>query len=68
MESTDNSQHTNYTLLDLFSVSLLSRVVFIAIEKKTYMSLLDLKLMTNKLFISPVIIMMLVSMSIFMVY
>ena len=63
-----NSVNTNYNLVTLFSISLLSIVVFIAIEKKALMPLLDLKLMTNKLFISPVIILMLVSMSIFMVY
>ncbi|MGN6821933.1 MAG: MFS transporter, partial [Candidatus Nitrosocosmicus sp.] len=38
------------------------------VEKKASMPLLDLKLMANKFFISPVIILMLVSMSIFMVY
>jgi hypothetical protein len=63
-----NSVNTNYNLLALFSMSLLSLVVFIAIEKKVDMPLLDLKLMTNKFFISPVVILMLVSMSIFMVY
>ncbi|MGN6822478.1 MAG: MFS transporter, partial [Candidatus Nitrosocosmicus sp.] len=63
-----NSVNTNYNLVTLFSISLLSIVVFIAIEKKASMPLLDLKLMANKFFISPVIILMLVSMSIFMVY
>jgi MFS family permease len=63
-----NSVNTNYTLISLFSISLLSLVVFIAIEKKVSMPLLDLKLMTSKYFISPVIILMLISMSIFMVY
>jgi MFS family permease len=63
-----NSVNTIYTLATLFSISLLSLVVFIAIEKKANMPLLDLKLMTHKFFISPVIILMLVSMSIFMVY
>jgi MFS family permease len=64
----NNSVNTNYNLVTLFSISILSLVVFIALEKKARMPLLDLKLMTNKLFLSPVIILMLVSMSIFMVY
>lgn len=63
-----NSVSTNYNLAALFSISVLSLVAFIAIEKKADIPLLDLKLMANKLFISPVIILMLVSMSIFMVY
>ena len=63
-----NNVNTSYSLIFLFSTSLLSLVVFIAIEKKANTPLLDLKLMTNKIFISPVIILMLVSMSIFMVY
>lgn len=63
-----NTVSTNYNLAALFSISVLSLVAFIAIEKKADIPLLDLKLMANKLFISPVIILMLVSMSIFMVY
>ena len=66
MESKDIN--VNINLIVLFSISLFSLAVFILIEKRSKIPLLDLKLMTSKFFISPVIILMLISMSIFMVY
>src|SRR6185437_10758245 len=66
MESKDIN--VNINLLVLFSISLFSLAIFILIEKRSKIPLLDLKLMTSKFFISPVIILMLISMSIFMVY
>ncbi|MDR4490329.1 MAG: MFS transporter [Candidatus Nitrosocosmicus sp.] len=52
----------------LFLVSAISIVGFISIERKASLPLFDLKLMKNRLFITPIIILMFVSMSIFMVY
>ncbi len=66
MESKDIN--VNINLIVLFSISLFSLAIFILIEKRSKIPLLDLKLMTSKFFISPVIILMLISMSIFMVY
>ncbi len=63
-----DSASAGYELGGLFAASGTSLAAFIAIEKKVPMPLLDLKLMTSKLFLPPVIILMLVSMSIFMVY
>jgi MFS family permease len=63
-----SSAGAGYQLAGLFAVSGASLAAFIAIEKKVQSPLLDLKLMTSKLFLPPVIILMLVSMSIFMVY
>jgi MFS family permease len=57
-----------YQLAGLFGASAASVVAFIAIEKRVSSPLLDLKLMSNKLFLPPTIILMLVFMSIFMVY
>lgn len=63
-----NSANTMYELSALFAASGVSLAAFIAIEKRVQLPLLDLKLMTSRLFLPPVIILMLVSMSIFMVY
>lgn len=52
----------------LFGASALSVAAFILIEKRVTSPLLDLKLMSNKLFLPPTVILMLVFMSIFMVY
>jgi MFS family permease len=49
-------------------MSAISVAAFIAIEKRVQSPLLDLKLMSNNLFLPPTIILMLVFMSIFMVY
>lgn len=57
-----------YLLAGLFAASGASLAAFIAIEKRVSSPLLDLKLMTSRLFLPPVIILMLVFMSIFMVY
>jgi MFS family permease len=64
----NNSVNAVYQLAGLFAVSGISLVAFIAIEKRAPSPLVNLKLMTSKLFLPPVIILMLVSMSIFMVY
>lgn len=63
-----NDPNTVYKIISLFLVTAISIGVFIIIEKKTELPLLDLKLMTNRIFITPIIILMFVSMSIFMVY
>ena len=63
-----NTDSAVYQLAGIFAASAASLVAFVAIEKRVQMPLLDLKLMTSKLFLPPVIILMLVSMSIFMVY
>ena len=52
----------------LFLVSIISLIGFIIIEKNASSPLLDLKLITNRLFIIPIIVLMIVSISIFMVY
>jgi MFS family permease len=57
-----------YQFAGLFAISAISVAAFIAIEKRVQSPLLDLKLMSNKLFLPPTIILMLVFMSIFMVY
>ena len=57
-----------YQVGGLFAVSAGSLAAFIAIEKRVRSPLLDLKMMTSKLFLPPVIVLMLVSLSIFMVY
>ena len=63
-----DSVSAGYQLAGLFAASGVSLAAFIAIEKRVQFPLLDLKLMISKLFLPPVIILMLVSMSIFMVY
>jgi MFS family permease len=64
----NSSNNALYELAGLFTASGLSLAAFIVIEKRVQLPLLDLKLMTSRLFLPPVIILMLVSMSIFMVY
>ncbi|MEO9362610.1 MAG: MFS transporter [Nitrososphaera sp.] len=63
-----NSENAGYLLAGLFAASAASLAAFIAIEKRVQMPLLDLKIMTSKLFLPPVIVIMLVFMSMFMVY
>jgi MFS family permease len=63
-----NGGSTGYLLVGLFTASGAFLAAFIAIEKRVQSPLLDLKLMTSKLFLPPVIIIMLVFMSMFMVY
>lgn len=63
-----DSATTMYQVGGLFAVSAASLAAFVTIEKRARSPLLDLKLMTSRLFLPPVIILMLVSMSIFMVY
>lgn len=57
-----------YVLAGLFASSGASLAAFVAVEKRVKSPLLDLRLMTSKSFLPPVIVLMLVSMSIFMVY
>ena len=57
-----------YQVAALFAASAVSVAAFIMIEKRVKSPLLDLKLMASKLFLPPTIILMLVSLSIFMVY
>ena len=64
----DSASAGYYRVAGLFAVSSLLLAAFIAIEKRSHSPLLDLKVMTSKFFLPPVIILMLVSMSIFMVY
>jgi MFS family permease len=63
-----SSGTTGYLLAGLFAASGASLAAFIAIEKRVQSPLLDLKLMTSKLFLPPVVVIMLVFMSMFMVY
>jgi MFS family permease len=57
-----------FLVAGLFMASAASLAAFIAIEKKVQFPLLDLKLMTSRLFLPPTVILMLFFMSIFMVY
>jgi MFS family permease len=57
-----------YQVAGLFAASAVSVAAFVMIEKRVQSPLLDLKLMASKLFLPPTIILMLVSLSIFMVY
>lgn len=66
LESHDTG--AEYAVAGLFSASAALLAAFIAIEKRVRFPLLDLKLMTNKSFLPPTIILMLVFLSIFMVY
>jgi MFS family permease len=68
LESGNNSAGTGYQVVIFFVTSGLSLAAFIVIEKKVHSPLLDFKVMTSKSFLPPTIILMLVSMSIFMVY
>jgi len=63
-----HSDNSAFLLAGLFATSAISLAAFIAIEKRVQMPLLDLKIMTSKLFLPPVIVIMLVFMSMFMVY
>ncbi len=63
-----HSDNSTYMLAGLFAASGASLAAFIAIEKRVQMPLLNLKIMTSKLFLPPVIVIMLVFMSMFMVY
>jgi MFS family permease len=63
-----NSDGAVYRVAGLFVVSGVSLTVFIVIERKAHLPLLDFKLITSKSFLAPTIILMLVFMSIFMVY
>ena len=62
------SSGAEYLVVGLFTASAASLAAFIAIEKRVRSPLLDLKLITNRFFLPPTIILMLVFMSIFMVY
>ena len=66
LEST--STGAAYQIAGLFAASGVFLVAFIFIEKRAHSPLLDLKLMSNKSFLAPTIILMLVFLSIFMVY
>jgi MFS family permease len=68
LEAGNSSSGTGYQVAGLFAASGLSLAAFIVTEKKVHSPLLDFKLMTSKSFLPPTIILMLVSMSIFMVY
>lgn len=63
-----SSASAGYLVAGLFAASGVLLAAFIVIEKRVHSPLLDLKLMTDKLFLPPTIILMLVFMSIFMVY
>jgi MFS family permease len=62
------SAGAGYQVALLFVASAASLAAFITIEKRVHSPLLDLKLMANRFFLPPTIILMLVFMSIFMVY
>lgn len=57
-----------YQIGGLFLISAISLIIFVIIEKKASLPLLDLKLIANKLFLAPILVLMTVSMSMFMVY
>jgi MFS family permease len=57
-----------YQVASLFAASGASLTAFVIVEKRAHLPLLDFKIMTSKSFLPPTIILMLVSMSIFMVY
>lgn len=59
---------TYYLLGGFFAISAASLAAFVVIERRAEAPLIDLKLMVSKLFLPPVVILMLVSMSMFMVY
>jgi MFS family permease len=64
----NNSDDILYYVAGLFAASGVSLAAFIIIENRVHSPLLDFKIMTNKNFLLPTIILMLVFMSIFMVY
>lgn len=57
-----------YQIGGLFLISVISLITFVLIEKKASLPLLDLKLISNNLFLAPILVLMTVSMSMFMVY
>ena len=63
-----NNYNEVYQVVGLFIASGVSLTAFVVIEKRVYSPLLDFKLMRNKNFLAPTVILMLVFMSIFMVY
>jgi MFS family permease len=68
LESSNSNAGAGYEVVIFFVTSGLSLAAFIVIEKKVHSPLLDFKIMTSKSFLPPTIILMLVSLSIFMVY
>jgi MFS family permease len=63
-----NNYDEVYRVVGLFITSGVSLIAFVVIEKRVYSPLLDFKLMRNKNFLAPTVILMLVFISIFMVY
>ncbi|MGI0014099.1 MAG: MFS transporter [Nitrososphaera sp.] len=63
-----NSTSAGYLVAGLLAASGVSLAAFIFIEKRARSPLLDFKIMTDKHFLPPTIVLMLVFMSIFMVY
>jgi len=68
LESSNSSAGAGYEVVIFFVTSGLSLAAFIVIEKNVHSPLIDFKIMTSKSFLPPTIILMLVSLSIFMVY
>jgi MFS family permease len=62
------SKEAGHYVVSLFAASAISLFAFIITEKKTDHPLLDLKLMANRNFLPPTLILLLVSLSIFSVY
>ncbi|MCA9826936.1 MAG: MFS transporter [Nitrosopumilus sp.] len=62
------SKEAGYYVAVLFAVSAISLFTFITVEKRVNNPLLDLKLMANRNFLPPTLILLLVSLSIFSVY
>ena len=62
------SKEAGYYVLVLFTVSAITLFAFIVTEKRVNNPLLDLKLMVNRNFLPPTLILLLVSLSIFSVY
>jgi len=63
-----DSSGAEFQVAGLFAVAAASLSIFIVIEKKTSSPLIDLKLMTNKMFLPATVILMLVFLCMFMVY
>ena len=63
-----NAEVPEYFVAGLFGASALSLAAFIVIEKKARSPLIDFKLMTDKSFLLPTIILLLTFLSIFTVY
>lgn len=62
------SKEAGYYVVSLFAMSATFLFAFIVTEKRVNHPLLDLKLMTNRNFLPPTLILLLVSLSIFSVY